>query len=211
MSSFSPFWVWKKGTSSSWKPYLYSPRAVAWASSGVSSVLANGNRLLVDAKRGIAVALELVGKLGAARAGDAAVHQHVDDVGLDVVEQARVMRDHEDAHVRAGELVHALRDDAQRVDVEAGVGLVHDRELRPQDGHLEDLDPLLLAAREAVVQVARRHRAVDLQHLHVLLEELPELGDADRVLAAVLGAPVRVHRHPQEVRDGDARDRARIL
>src|SRR5262245_123844 len=157
-----PFWVWKKGTRSSWKPYLYSPRAVAWASSGVSSVLANGNRLLVDAERGVAVALELVRQLGAARAGDPAVDEHVDDVGLDVVEQPRVVRDHEDAHLRPGQRVHALRDDAQGVDVEPGVGLVHDRELRLQDGHLQDLDPLLLAAREAVVQVPRRHRAVDL-------------------------------------------------
>ena len=41
------------------------------------------------------------------------------------------------------------------VDVELGVGLVEDGDLGPEHGHLEDLDPLFLAAREALVDVAR--------------------------------------------------------
>ena len=42
--------------------------------------------------------------------------------------------------------VDAVGDGAQRVDVEAGVGLVEDRDLRPQHRELEDLHALLLAA-----------------------------------------------------------------
>ena len=78
----------------------------------------------------------------------------MDEVGLDQVQDALVVGDDQDAHVGAGELVDALGDGAQRVDVEAGVGLVEDRHLGPQQGQLEDLHPLLLAAGEAVVEVA---------------------------------------------------------
>ena len=50
--------------------------------------------------------------------------------GFDQVQDALVVGDDQDAHVGAGELVDALGDRPQRVDVEAGVGLVEDRELR---------------------------------------------------------------------------------
>src|SRR5919197_2313196 len=72
ISSSRPLRVRKIGSNSSWKPNRYSPIAVAWASSGVSSVLATDDRLLLDPVRGIAVALQLVGHLRAARADDAA-------------------------------------------------------------------------------------------------------------------------------------------
>jgi hypothetical protein len=53
----------------------------------------------------------------------------VDEVGLDVAQDPRVVGDEQDAQV-GGLLgpVDALGDDAQRVDVEAGVGLVEDGE-----------------------------------------------------------------------------------
>ena len=70
---------------------------------------------------------------------------------------------------------------------------------------LEDLGALLLAAREALVQVAAREVAVDPQQVHVLPEQLAELLDLDRLLA--LG----VDRHAQEVRHRDARDRGGVL
>ena len=79
----------------------------------------------------VALGLEAVGQLGAALLGDPAVDEDVDEVGLDVAQDARVVRDEQDAD--AGALlgaVDALGDDPQRVDVEAGVGLVEDRDLR---------------------------------------------------------------------------------
>jgi hypothetical protein len=51
--------------------------------------------------------------------------------------------------------VHAIGDSLQRVDVEAGIGLVEDRQARLQHRHLEDLVALLLAAGKALV-----HRAM---------------------------------------------------
>ena len=71
--------------------------------------------------------------------------------------------------------------------------------------HLQDLRALLLAAGEAVVEVARGERAVDVEQLDRVLELGAELLDLDRLLA--LG----VDRHAQEVGDRDARDRDRVL
>ena len=75
-------------------------------------------------------------------------------VGLDHVEDALVVGDDQDAHVGAGEAVDAVGDGPQRVDVEAGVGLVEDRHRGAQQRQLEHLHALLLAAGEALVQVA---------------------------------------------------------
>src|SRR5919201_6370261 len=121
ISSSRPLRVRKIGSNSSWKPNRYSPIAVAWASSGVSSVLATDHRLLFDTVGCVAVALQLVRDLGPAGAGDAALHEHVDDVRLDVVQEPRVVRDHEHAHLRPCQVVHAVGDDPERVDVEARI------------------------------------------------------------------------------------------
>ena len=59
--------------------------------------------------------------------------------------------------------VDALGDDAQGVDVEAGVGLVEDRDRRLEQLQLEDLVALLLAAGEALVDVALGEGRVDAQ------------------------------------------------
>ena len=106
----------------------------------------------------------------------------------------------------------AVRDDLQRVDVEPRVGLVEDGDARLQHRHLQDLDALLLAAREALVQVPRGELARNLELLHRLHQVLAELGDLDRVVDAVVPRLAqRVDRRAQEGRDGDAGDRVRVL
>ena len=97
-------------------------------------------------------------------------------------------------------------DDAQRVDVEAGVGLVEDRDVGFEERHLEDLVALLLATREALVEVALREPLVhaelrgpfEQRHAHL---EHRQVGDA---LA-------RRHRLAQEVEDAHARDLLGVL
>ena len=86
----------------------------------------------------------------------------MDDVRSHLVEQALVVGDQHDAHVRAlfADGVDTPSDDAQGVDVEAGVGLVEDRQLRLEDRHLHDLVALLLAAGEPLVEVAVDERRV---------------------------------------------------
>ena len=119
------------------------------------------------------------------------------------------MGDDQDTHVGAGELVDAVGDGPQRVDVEAGVGLVEDRDLGSQQRQLQQLHPLLLAAREAVVQVAAREVFRDVGELHRFLGDLRELFDLDLGLAA--GLALGVEDHPQVLADRDAGDRDRVL
>ena len=101
--------------------------------------------------------------------------------------------------------VDALGDDAQRVDVEAGVGLVEDGDLRLEQLELQDLVALLLAAGEALVDVALGEGRVHLQPRHrllLLLDPQAQLGG----LAADGGG-----RGAQEVRDRDAGDLDGVL
>ena len=82
----------------------------------------------------------------AAALDDPALGQDMDDVRGDVVEQALVVGDQQDAELRVEHRVDTLGDDPQGVDVEARVGLVEDRELRVEQFELHDLVALLLAA-----------------------------------------------------------------
>ena len=67
------------------------------------------------------------------------------------------MGDQQHAVALAGaEPVDPLGHHLQRVDVQAGVGLVQDRDLRVEQLELQDLVPLLLPAGEALVQVPLR-------------------------------------------------------
>ena len=143
--------------------------------------------------------LELVGQLAPAGLDDPAAGEDVHVVGLDVLQDPRVVRDEQDAGLAAlADPVDALGHHAQRVDVEAGVGLVEDGDLRAQQLELQDLVALLLAAGEALVDVALGERRVHLEALHrllLLLDPQPQLGG----LAADGGGG-----GAQEVGDGDA-------
>src|SRR5438093_3734254 len=114
----------------------------------------------------VADLLEVLGQLRAAGLDDPPVVEDVDAVGPDVIEEAVVVCDDDDARLGRLETVDRVGDDAHRVDVEAGVRLVHDRHLRLEHGQLQDLGPLLLAAREALVEVAGRELVVHAQLGH---------------------------------------------
>ena len=140
----------------------------------------------------VAGLLELVGELRAAVGHDAARHEHVDAVGPQLGEQARVVRDREDAEVVvAGHRLDPARHVAQRVDVETRVDLVEDGEARLQHRELQRLDPLLLAPGELVV--------------HAPLEELVAHAESRRFGARAAGrgrrarSPPRPHRGREEV------------
>ncbi len=115
---------------------------------------------------------------------------------------------------------HTFAHDPQRVDVEAGVGLVEDGQVGLEHRHLQDLGPLLLAAAEAIVEVAPGEGVIDLEHGHGLAQGLAE--DRDRhalgrrrqhpaVRGSGLGLDPRVERGPQEVGNGHTWDCDRIL
>src|SRR5512143_1953831 len=154
----------KMGAMSSWKPYfsLY-PSRMSSACSFMSGSYSRASGRLGVSDPHVALRLQLVCQLRAARLDDPAVDENVDELRLDVIEDPLVVRDQQHAQVGSREGVHALRDDAERVDVEPGVGLVEHRDLGPEHGHLEDLGALLLAAREAVVDVASGEGVVHLE------------------------------------------------
>ena len=126
-----------------------------------------------------------------------------------MVEQTLVVRDDEERAVLGAEPIDALGDDAERVDVEAGIRLVEDAHLRGEERHLQDLHALLLAAGEADVQRALQHVLVDAELLGRAVDRLDEGGGLQFVLAA--RAALRVHRGLEEGHRGDAGDLQRIL
>src|SRR5829696_6779438 len=126
--------VLKKYSSGSRKPYLYSSSPSSWMvlSSGISSTLplALGAGAELLAHPLVALVLELLGQLLAAAGHDPPVEHDVDVIRLDVPQYPLVVRDDDRREARPAQLVDALGNDPQSVDVESGVGLVHDRELR---------------------------------------------------------------------------------
>ena len=174
------------------------------SSSGLDGLLAA--RLADD--RVVALGLELLDQLRAARLDDPPVDQHVDELGLDVVQEALVVGDEQHAHLRALWIAltpSATIRSASMSRPESVSSMIGD--LRLEHRHLQHLGALLLAAGEALVHVARGERLVHLQQLHLLdVSSLAELASAScsvprtaRVAAA------------QEVAQADARDRDRVL
>src|SRR5215207_4139096 len=158
----------------------------------------------------VALALELLDELRAALLDDAPVVHDRDAVGRDEVQDPLVVGDDEHAEIAlAGDGVDAMRDGVERVDVQARVRLVEDRDLRPLERELEDLQALLLAAREAVVEVAGGELPADVHEVHRLLDGLAELLQGDLGLA--MGLAVGVHDHAQVLGDRHARDGDGVL
>ena len=131
----------------------------------------------------------------------------MDVVGGDVVEQALVVGDEEHAALGRAHGVDALGDDLQRVDVEAGVGLVEDAVFRLEHHHLEDLVALLFAAGEAFVHRAGGEFPVHLEVVHLRVEVLV-VGDRVDFLAL---RQARLEGGADEVGVGDAGNFGRIL
>ena len=75
-------------------------------------------------------------------------------VGRDVIQDALIVRYQHDGAVIGAELIYAVGHDTQGVDVQAGVRLVEQRQRRFEQGELQYLIALFLAAGKAFV-----HRA----------------------------------------------------
>ena len=107
------------------------------------------------------------------------------------------MGDHQEGPLGRAHPVHALGDDAERVDIEPGVGFVEDRQGGLEDGHLEDLVALFLAAREALVHRPPDEVQVEVEKLRPFLYQAQEVHRVEFGLAAV--PPNLVDRRLQEV------------
>ena len=113
------------------------------------------------------------------------------------------------ALIGAPKPVDTVGHDAQRVDVETGVGLIEDCQTRLEHRHLEDLVALLLATREAEVDRAAHDLRTPLDHLELALEEIDEIHRVDLLLTSRL--PQLVVRGAQEVGVRDAGDLDGVL
>ena len=127
--------------------------------------------------------------------------------GAQLVEQPLVVRDEDDPELGTGgaDLADAAGHRAQGVDVEAGIGLVEDRQLGFEDRHLQDLVALLLAAGEALVEVAVDEARVHAETRHPLHRREPQFehGEVD-ALPGRCGLA-------EELDDRDARDLLGVL
>ena len=111
------------------------------------------------------------------------------------------MRDDDHRALGRAQRVDAGGDDPQRVDVEARVRLVEDREDGLEHRHLEDLVALLLAAREPLVDGAADELLVDLDELRLLLRQREEVHRVELRQAAMLADGVQRVLQEVDVRD----------
>ena len=128
---------------------------------------------------------------------------------MDVIQQPLVVRYKDDRVLARAQLVHTLRDDPKRVDVEPRIRLVEDREFRLKHGHLQYLVPLLLAARETFVHRAFEELRVHLNHLRLFFQVIVEFERVEFLEAVMLH--LLVVSEPQELRVRNARHLHRIL
>jgi hypothetical protein len=155
----------------------------------------------------VAFFFEFEGEAFAAGEDDLAIHEDVDDIGLNIVEEALVVGDEEEATVGGAHGVDAAGDNFEGVDVEAGVGLVEDGVFGFQHHELEDLVAFFLATGEALVDGAAGEGAIHLQLVHARVELFVE-GDGVDVLA--LGE-AGFESGAEEVGVGDAGDFVGVL
>ena len=107
------------------------------------------------------------------------------------------MRDHQHGAVGRAQRIDAFGHQLQRIDVEAGIGFVEDGELRLEQRHLENLQPLLLAAGEADIERALQHLFADLQRGGLLAHQLEHAHGVEFAFAA--RAALGVERGLEEV------------
>ncbi len=139
----------------------------------------------------------------------AAFVENVHVVGLYIVEQSLVVCYDYGGVLACLELVDASGNYPEGVDVESTVCFVENRKARFEHGHLENLVALFLAAREALVDRARRQLVIKLYHGAFLPHHLQEVGRAHRLFAEVFALGVDGGTH--EVDHRHARNLHRVL
>src|SRR5664280_1578884 len=133
----------------------------------------------------------------------------MDPIGHDVVEEPLMMGDDDHGPIGTSKRVHPTGDDPEGIDVEAGVCLVQDGELRLENRHLQDLVALLLTPGETLVDRPAHEAPVHLDELHPLLGQGEESHDIELLEPA---SPAhRIERHAQEVQVAHPGDLHRVL
>ena len=130
-------------------------------------------------------------------------------IGHDIVEQALVVGDQDEAARRVAQRVDAVGHRAQRVDVEAGIGLVEDARRGSSIAICRISLRFFSPPEKPKLRSRLSSASVDAHDLGLGPQPLHELAGADFSLAA--GAAQGVHGLAQEVHIGDAGDLDRVL
>src|SRR5664280_2260072 len=158
---------------------------------------------------GVAVLFEFECQALVTRADNPTSGHDMDLVGDDVVEEPLMMGDDDHGPIRTSHGVHPAGDDPEGIDVEAGVGLVQDGELRLENCHLQNLVALLLTPGETLVDRPAHEALVHLDELH----PLPSQGKESHYIEFIESSlPThRIERHAQEVQVAHPGDLHRVL
>src|SRR5438093_6253400 len=157
----------------------------------------------------VALLLELESQLLPARPDKPAIEEDMHGIRDNVIKEALVMSYHDDRAILRPEVIDPLRHGLQGIDVEPRVGLIEDRELGVEDGHLEDLVPLLLPSGEPFVDGTGHQALVHLENLHPLPDQGEEVHGIKLLEAAAF--PNRVQARLQEIHVAHSRDLDRVL
>src|SRR5436190_14748740 len=173
----------------------------------ISAFIAILSRLLAVLR--VAARFQFKRQLLAAGLHDAAAREDMNDIGNDVVEQPLIMRDHHEAARFRAQTVDAVGHNLERVDIEAGIGLVEHAQPRLEQCHLQNLVALLLTAGETDVHTAAQHLLLDPELARDLAHALEKLRCGKLAFAALL--PLGVERSAQKGHRRHAGNFQRIL
>src|SRR5690606_23757290 len=123
----------------------------------------------------VSLLLQLESKLLADLLHAPSVRKYVHKIRLDVIMPPLIVSDKDNRILAGTKLVHALGDDPQRVDVEARIRFVKDREPRFEYRHLQDLPAFFLAARKTFVDRPLEELRIHLHNLRLLFQIVIEL------------------------------------
>src|SRR5580765_7906286 len=167
----------RRPTAAAWPPPCSTGALLAksWAMRSVSVLMGPRRSRRLAGDEVITAPLELEGERAVAAAGDAAADKHVHIVRHDVLEQPLIVRHQHAGAVRRALRVHTRGDHLESIDVEAGVGLIEDREPWLEHQHLQDLVALFLAAGEAFIDGARKEAVLHVHELHLLAHQPEEI------------------------------------
>ena len=127
----------------------------------------------------------------------------------DLIEQALVVGDQQGGVLRCRQLIHATGHDAQRVDVQAGVGFIEDRHHWLEQRHLQNLVALLFTTGEAFIDAALQKGGIHLHHLELLAHMVFELEGVEFLLLPL--DPPGIRGHPQKLKIAHPGDLNRVL
>ena len=130
-------------------------------------------------------------------------------IRYNVIQQALVVSDEDDGAIRCPHGVDARGDDLERIDIQSRVGFIQDGEHRFHHGHLQNLVPLLLPAREAFIDAAIEKTLVHMHEFHLVAHQAQEFKGIQFLFTTMLSQGV--DSRFQEIDVVDTRDFNRIL